>query len=298
MKLKITLLLIVSYSFFTNETFSQKINKEVVKSDLQLCSSKIRFEFISWYAKNEFETISEYNRRIINKENALDSIANSVLSSFLTDSKCISNFEIQLVKYSAEESKYDIRLCKKGMPYEGIKLEYISIYDTLLLESSVAKKLNELSPISEIYPNKIKAIPSMINFGIGSPVNNFPVCFNQWVINEFGFFFPISYKRYFDLNATLNSGLTLLSMYKINTIDLGLQKYFDENYYSKFRTLNDREVDEGVTEFIYRVKDNMRGNIYGSKEMILKIDYKNEEIEKLLSEIENIIQTKTINNSK
>lgn len=295
MKLKITFFLIFFFLFFFNNAFSQKnhnqtIDREFLKNDLSLVFSSIQNEFISWHTKSEFETVSEYNQRILNKENALDSIAYSVLYKFLSDINFIRNFEIQLLKYNAEESKYDVRLSKKGMPYDGFKIEFISINDTIYVEKTIAKQLNERSPLSEIYPNKLKAIPSGTNLGVGSPVDYFPVCFSQWVINEFGFFFPISYKRYFDLYSTLNTELTSLSVYKLNTDELGLKKYFDTNYISKFQLLNDIEILNGLTNFLYKVRENIKGNIYGSKRMLLEIDYHNEEIDTLLLEIDKMIE--------
>jgi hypothetical protein len=215
----------------------QELNKKLVSfSDIEKVKTEVKTEFLKWVKKGEFETNSDYQIRTKNKAAVIDSITFELITSrinSLTQKNCTNSDEIsyylELKNYDTEKQIYNVEfVCRAHTGfthcggYQNIDEKFS---DILNIDIELAKKIKQVSKKDKFFTNSDADIIWFCNRKIIYTKN-----LNDWIITPNGYFFPNKLEFYNEIIHINNQNIIPLIKLSLNTKDLGLQEYFNENY--------------------------------------------------------------------
>lgn len=215
------------------EKNAQKIAQEkqyqedlIKSSDFQEIRMEIQLKFKEWATKGEFETQSEYEMKMLNKNRIIDSIAFNLFSSrvntiFGEYSNSNGEYTIKLKEFNIDKHLYPIAL--KGYFDKGRMVVNLEINDTLNVDVNMAKKIKNIARKDDY--SGLYEIDVFQNKNVKFSKN-----LNEWFITKNGYFFPKSYIFFNQFKHTAKDISTSVNEVKIHTNELGLSNYFQTDY--------------------------------------------------------------------
>lgn len=206
----------------------------IKSSQLYILKSVVKAKFEKWISRGEFENKQEYESRLNNKKNILDSILFTELQEILNSknnmSSNIQGYNIYLLGYDVDNEIYPFLLTGNfqifGVNFFGER--EVSIRDTMFIKPLIAKKIKSLQSYGG--GSSTESISLSMNFEFENRFSAYLSSnLDEWFITPSGHFFPKTIYFPDDFKHQINRQFQLLSDLKFSSAELDLSKYFSDS---------------------------------------------------------------------